>query len=194
MKYITRKCKFILLAIIVLTTAGCKAIYIRTNDINKEVSFTSKEAYTTYFNLNYEITQDKIYFPQPGAYWEVASYLLKDVDYFYGITLNDSTQIDDPYLNEIKSCSGRVSGIIHALDKDYNTKPTQLSKFNLTNSSGQKMDISKGKSVIFILSTKLGRERLKTIKELSAEVEALNNPDVNYYLIAVDEPASYGVK
>ena len=141
--------------------AGCKAIYIRTNDINKEVSFTSKEAYTTYFNLKHEITRDKIYFPEPDAYWEVASYLLKDVDYFYGITLNDSTQIDDPYLNKIKSCSGRISGIIHSLDEKYKTKPTQLAKFNLTNSKGQKMDISKVKSVIFVLSTKLGKERLK---------------------------------
>lgn len=180
-------------ALYVICIMGCTSLYEKSLGINKEIIFVSKQTYNNYFVENFSYKNHKIYFPTKENYWENIQYLLNDVDYFYGITLNDSTQIDDAYLNEIKSCAGRISKIINSSEKNYNTKPTQLSTFNLYNIDGKKLDISKNKSVVFIISTKLGNEKLSTIKELCTQVENQKNPEIDYYLISVDNPKSYGI-
>lgn len=173
---------------------SCNTIHHTVYRTNKKITFSSKADYLDYFRREFDIQSEKIYFPETTEYWTTIQYLLKDVDYFYGITTSESLMIDDSYLNKIKSCPGRISQIIHDIDKSYNTKPTQISSYSFKNINGQKMDITNGKSVIFIISTRLGSDRKKILKQLSSEVEALMNHSVNYYFISVDTPISYSIK
>ena len=179
--------RVILLLSIILFLTSCTTIYKTINGVNKIKAFESREEYANYFNSKYDLEKEKIYFLPKNEIGSFFRYISENkVSYFYGITLNDSLKINDPFLNENNSCSGRISDIIHAQKKEYNTIPTKLATFSFENVNQEKLDISKGKSVIFLISTQLGRSNNKTIKELSEEVHSLDNPDINYYFLSVD--------
>lgn len=178
--------KKIIYLVSMLLFISCVTTYKTLNNA-KAIEFKDKKEYATYFQSKYGIDENKIYFLDKESAGDFFRYINEQgVSYFYGITLNDSLKINDPYLNEMSSCSGRVSQIINEQGKQYNTITTKLTTFNFKDINQNKLDISKGKSVIFLVSTQFGKSINETIKDLSEETAALNNPDINYYYLTVD--------
>ncbi|MFL9838096.1 hypothetical protein ABS768_11340 [Flavobacterium sp. ST-75] len=166
---------------------SCTPIYRTYNNTNKTVNFKNKEEAVDYFSKKYSYNREKIYFINPTETGSFMEYLVsQNTSYFYGITVNDTLKINNSSLKADNSCSGVVSGVINSKDIDYKIEPTKISTFDLKNVQNKAIDLKKGKSVIFIISTKLGKSVNKTIKKLSNQVTELKDSETDYYLICVD--------
>ena|SRR5690606_36406083 len=182
-KTITITTIFLLLA----SCISCAPTYRTYNNTNKTVNFKNKEEAVDYFSKKYSYNREKIYFINPAETGSFMEYLVsQNTFYFYGITVSDTLKINSPLLKADNYCSGVVSKVINSKNIDYKSEPTKISTFDLKNVQNKAIDFKKGKSVIFIISSKLGKSVNKTIKKLSTQVTELEDPETDYYLICVD--------
>jgi hypothetical protein len=188
-----RKITTIILPLILLSAViSCKAIYSEMSGMNKTYTFKNKSDYTTFFSSKYHYDKQKIFFVNKDQYWDFFEYISKEKSsYFYGITLNDSLKIEDSFLNENKSCLGRISKIINSTNTVYETKSSKISSFEFINTENRKIDFNIGKSIIFLISPKLGSGINKDIYKLTKEIKNRNSLQTNYYFICIDTPYTY---
>ena len=88
--------------------------------------------------------------------------------------------------NDNNSCFGRIETLINNINFEHKLTGTGITKFKFENIDNKRIDFNNGKSVIFIISTKLGRAINNNIKELTYIIDDLNDKSINYYLISVD--------
>lgn len=172
---------------LMLLTVSCKMVYNSFNGVNKMTTFNNKEEYLKYFEKRFNFHREDIYFPEKEEYGNLMNYISNQkVSFFYGITVNENSKIYDSYLNDNNSCFGRIVTIIKNRNFEHKLTGTEITKFKFENINSKTIDFNNGKSVIFIISTKLGRAINNNIKELTCIIDDLNDKSINYYLISVD--------
>lgn len=175
------------LVVLMLLTVSCKMVYNSFNGVNKTTTFDNKEEYLKYFEKKFNFHRDNIYFPEKEEYGNLMNYISNQkVSFFYGITVNENSKINDSYLNDNNSCFGRIETLIKNRNLEHKLTVTEITKFKFENIDNKRIDFKNGKSVIFIISTKLGRAINNNIKELTYIIDDLNDKSINYYLISVD--------
>jgi len=172
---------------LMLLTVSCKMVYNSFNGVNKMTTFNNKEEYLKYFEKRFNFHREDIYFPEKEEYGNLMNYISNQkVSFFYGITVNENSKINDSYLNDNNSCFGRIETLIKNRNLEHKLTVTEITKFKFENIDNKRIDFKNGKSVIFIISTKLGRAINNNIKELTYIIDDLNDKSINYYLISVD--------
>jgi len=172
---------------LMLLTVSCKMVYNSFNGVNKMTAFNNKEEYLKYFEKRFNFHREDIYFPEKEEYGNLMNYISNQkVSFFYGITVNENSKIHDSYLNDNNSCFGRIETLINNINFEHKLTGTGITKFKFENIDNKRIDFNNGKSVIFIISTKLGRAINNNIKELTYIIDDLNDKSINYYLISVD--------
>lgn len=172
---------------LMLLTVSCKMVYNSFNGVNKMTTFNNKEEYLKYFEKRFNFHREDIYFPEKEEYGNLMNYISNQkVSFFYGITVNENSKIHDSYLNDNNSCFGRIETLIKNRNLEHKLTVTEITKFKFENIDNKRIDFKNGKSVIFIISTKLGRAINNNIKELTYIIDDLNDKSINYYLISVD--------
>lgn len=172
---------------LMLLTVSCKMVYNSFNGVNKMTTFNNKEEYLKYFEKRFNFHREDIYFPEKEEYGNLMNYISNQkVSFFYGITVNENSKIYDSYLNDNNSCFGRIETLIKNRNLEHKLTVTEITKFKFENIDNKRIDFNNGKSVIFIISTKLGRAINNNIKELTYIIDDLNDKSINYYLISVD--------
>ncbi len=172
---------------LMLLTVSCKMVYNSFNGVNKMTTFNNKEEYLKYFEKRFNFHREDIYFPEKEEYGNLMNYISNQkVSFFYGITVNENSKIQDSYLNDNNSCFGRIETLINNINFEHKLTGTGITKFKFENIDNKRIDFNNGKSVIFIISTKLGRAINNNIKELTYIIDDLNDKSINYYLISVD--------
>ncbi len=172
---------------LMLLTVSCKMVYNSFNGVNKMTTFNNKEEYLKYFEKRFNFHREDIYFPEKEEYGNLMNYISNQkVSFFYGITVNENSKIHDSYLNDNNSCFGRIETLINNINFEHKLTGTGITKFKFENIDNKRIDFNNGKSVIFIISTKLGRAINNNIKELTYIIDDLNDKSINYYLISVD--------
>lgn len=172
---------------LMLLTVSCKMVYNSFNGVNKMTTFNNKEEYLKYFEKRFNFHREDIYFPEKEEYGNLMNYISNQkVSFFYGITVNENSKIHDSYLNDNNSCFGRIETLINNINFEHKLTGTGITKFKFENIDNKRIDFKNGKSVIFIISTKLGRAINNNIKELTYIIDDLNDKSINYYLISVD--------
>jgi hypothetical protein len=162
-------------------------VYNSFNGVNKMTTFNNKEEYLKYFEKRFNFHREDIYFPEKEEYGNLMNYISNQkVSFFYGITVNENSKIQDSYLNDNNSCFGRIETLINNINFEHKLTGTGITKFKFENIDNKRIDFNNGKSVIFIISTKLGRAINNNIKELTYIIDDLNDKSINYYLISVD--------
>ncbi|KAF2514502.1 hypothetical protein E0W68_13595 [Flavobacterium salilacus subsp. salilacus] len=170
--------------------SSCKSIYSKLEATNQYQTFKSKNEYVEYFNKNYNLPEENIYFPIENEYYNFLSYIgSQDVDYFYGITLNSKEKIFDSFLNENNSCSGRVLNSIRSIGENTQTVGTNFFSYKFINIENQLLDSSE-KLIIFLISPQLGKSTKKEIKKFS-EDKSLIPKNFKIVYIAMDTPDIY---
>jgi hypothetical protein len=175
---------------------SCSSVYKKIDGWNKHQRFDNVNDYVSFFSKKYKVKKEKFFFVQEDQYWPFMEYLQQNnkMNYFYGITLNDSTEIYDPFLNEMSGCTGRISGVITNMDNPENTKESGISNFYFSNLQHSAIDFSKGKSVIFLFGENAGNSVNNSISDFCDEIQSLNDASVNYYIIVIDTPFVYNNK
>ncbi|MCG2610933.1 hypothetical protein LZZ90_05385 [Flavobacterium sp. SM15] len=179
-----------IILVLALLLVSCEGIYKTVNGVNKDLLFENRSECVNYFNSNYNIETDRIFFIQNGEFGDFMSYIQREkVSYFYGITLNDKCKIDDPKLNENSSCYGRILSLMNNHDSEFKTKKTEISNFNFENIKGERIDFTNSKQIVFLLTTKFGKKINKDIEKLihSLQTQQKEKNGYQYCLICVDQ-------
>jgi hypothetical protein len=162
-------------------------VYNSVNGVNKVIVFNNKTEYLNYFEEKFNFQKEKMYFPKKEEYSRLMNYFSdQKVSYFYGITVNEKNKINDANLNDNNSCLGRIEELINNLDSKHELIETEIAKFDFENINNERINFNKGKSIIFIISTKLGKAITNDIKELTTVIDNSTDKSINYYLISVD--------
>lgn len=169
---------------------SCKPVYKVVNGVNKEITYQSKQDYCDIIEKKYQIDTSQMIFIDENDKSDFMFLLREEnISFFYGIVLGLKNKIDDNYLTDVNNCVTRVSSLIESNlnQNEYKTKPTRILNFNYFDIKNSKVDIKNEKLILFIFSTKIGRENINKIKDFINKFNTKNEyQDYQYRLICVD--------
>lgn len=171
---------------------SCTSVIKEVYGVNKNKEFRNIDEYISYISRQYHFSLKNLYYADDEATYNALAMDIADshTDFFYGIFINDSTQIKKTdFLKINESCRGRIMNEISIpTDKhaDLLQKTITFKGNSFKNSiTGQSMDLntSNRKKIILLFSYKLGSLREKDFKEIE---KLLTEKGYDLYIISLD--------
>jgi len=158
---------------------------------NKERTFASKNDYSAFINEKYGFKPDYLFFADNKSYDSLLYYTVGNgIDYFFGSFTSDTVEFKkSDFLSDNESCYGRVELEIRNIKENKGLrKPNYFfrnnSFINIVN--GQKLELNKlnKKSIVLVISHKLGRIHHKEFAKIERLVESF--PDIQLLVLSLD--------
>ena len=181
------------IVIVCLFCLSCSPIIKTMYGVNKNIKFKNTNDYTYYLSKNYHFNIENLYYAQnETSYKELATDIInKHTDFFYGIFLNDTTQIKkSDFLIENESCRSRILKEINSMHKNntpLNTQNNTLFKKNsfknIVTDKPINLSANNRKKVVLVFSYKLGTLKENDFKEIE---KLLFKNEYDLYIISLD--------
>lgn len=157
--------KYLFLFGFVMLFCSCKTIVNSVYGVNKNLAFKSLKDYEEYVRKKYEIEVKNLYYLDQNNYYGFLEQIIDNkIDYFLGIFLNDSSQIQkSDFLMQNESCGGRILKEIQSISdnpegvsKIRNEVLKKYSFINMIEKTGLLFSNNGKKKIVLIFSYKAG--------------------------------------
>ncbi|WP_175620879.1 hypothetical protein [Chryseobacterium schmidteae] len=184
--------KYLLLVFFAAISFSCVPVMKEVYGVNKKIEFKNRKEYISHLQNKYNFNLKNLYYADEKSYDNLINHIVtNDLNYFYGIVLNDSIQIKRSGLIKNESCSYSILNEMNAVPKELNSTNTEKNNFfvknsffNILNDEPLNLNSNERKKIILIFSYTMGQLRESDFVEI--EKLFIENRKFDLYILTVD--------